>query len=69
MAQNILAWKGATDHTLIIAGNAKNQPMNEFRRQHLIDKKKSIEELFEKIKDNPKPQILSIYGCYMKLIS
>jgi len=43
--------------------------MNEFRRQHLIDKKKSIEELFEKIKDNPKPQILSIYGCYMKLIS
>lgn len=35
--------------------------MNEFRRQHLIDKKKSIEELFEKIKDNPKPDIIDLW--------
>ncbi|WP_046745540.1 hypothetical protein [Kordia zhangzhouensis] len=35
--------------------------MNEFRRQHLIDRKKSIEELFEKIKDNPNPEIIDLW--------
>lgn len=35
--------------------------MNEFRQQQLIDRKKSIEELFENIKDNPKPDIIDLW--------
>lgn len=35
--------------------------MNEFREQYLKDKKKDALELYEKIKDNPKPDILDLW--------
>ncbi len=35
--------------------------MNEFRRQHLIDRKESIETLFEKIKGNSNPDIIDLW--------
>ena len=35
--------------------------MNEFRRQHIIDKEKEISELYEKIKDNPNPDVIDLW--------
>lgn len=35
--------------------------MNEHRNQHLIDRKKNIEELIYRIKDNSKPDIIDLW--------